>query len=112
LSLNRQPIIQPVTVYGGFRIALVTWFLNRDEDWDCDYDFLSDTVYPTEAAAKAEIAKRFDHQAIRSGGRHERHGTRHRSPREVPDLQRVRAKDFSTSTKHGDFCSTPCRKNF
>ena len=49
--------VQPVTVFGGYRLMRVTWYRNADEDWDCDYEPYEpdDILYPTHAAALAAL---------------------------------------------------------
>ena len=41
-------------VFGGFKIATAEW--TRTEDgWDCHYEFVSPTVYPTAEACQRAI---------------------------------------------------------
>ena len=49
--------LEAVNVHGGYRIMDVTWFRNRDEDMDADFDFVeeSETLYPTKAEAEAAL---------------------------------------------------------
>lgn len=50
-------IVEPWTVFGGWRIARVRWVRTRDESWDQEEEFLGQTVYPTEEACRRAIAE-------------------------------------------------------
>ena len=45
----------PHMVHGGFLVVDGWWYLNRDEDWDYEYEVVEPTVWPTEAEAWARI---------------------------------------------------------
>lgn len=51
--------LEAVNVHGGYRIMDVTWFRNRDEDMDADFDWIeeSETLYPSKDEADAALAK-------------------------------------------------------
>ena len=46
--------LEPHMVFGGFKIATAEW--TRTEDgWDCDYEIVSPTLYPTKEACQVAI---------------------------------------------------------
>ncbi len=46
--------LEPHTVFGGFKIATSEW--TRTEDgWDCEYEIVSPTLYPTADACRVAI---------------------------------------------------------
>lgn len=54
MHLSGPPAIEPHNVYGGFMIAETTW--TRTEDgWECDYDLVTSTLYPTREACQEAI---------------------------------------------------------
>jgi hypothetical protein len=58
IILSRDCVIRPYNVYGGYRVAKVTWTWNpKSEDWDQDEQFLGRKVYETEEECDAYIDK-------------------------------------------------------
>ena len=52
---SHEPVLEPFTVYGGYRPAWTLWVWRRGER-DQEHTFVGETVFPTREACIAEIA--------------------------------------------------------
>lgn len=51
------PTLKPWPVYNGFLVVRAQWIRDSREGWDEIWDAVSQTIYPSEADALAEIER-------------------------------------------------------
>lgn len=56
LKLEKPAKLEPVTVFGGYRIAW-TWWWHSEDGWEQEHEFVDDVIYPDEASALVALGE-------------------------------------------------------